>query len=98
MRHPSGGADGTFNEGCGADRDGGLLFFSVVETPGESGLTATERKAVEITRYSSTDYPSVLGMSYGMIEKLHKGLVDLVDEENAEKEKQAAKLRARKNG
>ncbi len=53
---------------------------------------------MEITRYSSTDYPSVLGMSYGMIEKLHKGLVDLVDEENAEKEKQAAKLRARKNG
>ena len=41
----------------------------------------TISKAVQITRYSHTDFMSVMNMSYEMIDVLYNGLADVLKEE-----------------
>lgn len=48
-----------------------------------------------ITRYSHTDYLSVLQMEYGMILDLYNTLVHLIEVENEEREKRSTTIRTK---
>jgi hypothetical protein len=48
-----------------------------------------------ITKYSHTDYLSVLQMEYGMILDLYNTLVHLIEAENEERERHATTIRTK---